>query len=497
MRQRITLFHRNEHGIDPADLKIGDHSLVGPHLTAVREHRVTLALDELPAELQELLRDTHELHIRWSSLRSHEYLGPWASRLPPGLHVFYTPSKGDVAKSGKLCAQLRVTFGDIDCSSPDESFTELPHDRFSHSTAYQYFQSMDSISPFLTYTEQYACTPADSRCRAWVEGLSNAVSVDFSYDTISHVVKVTALWPEGRHALDFDSRLGHRTEIGILTPDTPPHLEPHELGVTGLLTVLREDKQPSPVLFSFPSRHQDMRYGFSSAILQPQGLHPSLQIKLDSARPPLENAHCAPHTYLTLPRTIFADKYQLDDELFLASKNITALRYVSQPVDLEAPDYAMKLWGSTILLELQPPSEQFDQPWTAEIPLHLRYLLPEAGGYKSINVPYPSVFWACAAEDGTKFPNNPFDRVNLGYDGLFGPRTLFWHVTPKSQNVDTPSHQVRVPVLDLDKSSWISAGTSAVVILGFAFVVMKLLSLYLRTGYGAKASAKQQEKKKQ
>ncbi|KAI1496726.1 PIG-X [Biscogniauxia marginata] len=497
MRQRITFFHRNEHGIEPKSLKIKGSSISGPDLIAAREQRVTLALEELPVELQELLRESHELHIRWSPSLPHDTLGPWTSRLPSGLHVFYTPQKNGAVDAARLCNVLRTVFGDIDCSSTSESFTKLPNDRFSHSTAYQYFHILDSLSSLSDYVDQYTCTTTDSECKAWAQELTKAASFDFSYDTISHVVKATAIWPEGYQTLSINSHPGHRTEVGILTPDAPARLESYELGVAGLLTVLGEDSKPSPVLFAFPSRHKDAGSSFSSSFLKPTGLHPTLQLRLASSKPPLEDAYCSLHAYLTLPRTIFADKYQFDDELFLSSKNLTALRYTSQPVDLEAPDYAMKLWGSTILLELQPPDVEADQPWTTEIPLHLRYLSPAEGGYQSISVPWPAVFWACTAEDGTKFPNSPFDRVNLGYDGLFGPRTLFWHVNPKPEAGGSLNHQIPVPVLDLGKSAWISTGTTAVVLAGFAFIVWKLLSVYLKTGHSSQTAVKGSEKKKQ
>lgn len=282
-----------------------------------------------------------------------------------------------------------------------------------------------------------------------------------------------------------------------MTPDMPPHLEAHELGVTGLLTVLGEDSKPSPTLFSFPSRHKTVPgSSFSSDFLQPRGLHPTMQLNFSSSKPPMEDTYCSLHTYLTLPRTIFVDKYQLGDELFLSSKNLTSLRYITQPVDLEAPDYAMKLWGSSVLLEMRPPEVDDDQSWTAEIPLHLRYLAPAEHGYRNISVPWPVVFWACAAEDGTKFPNNPFDRVNLGYDGLFGPRTLFWHVDPKPSEGESLYHHLQVPVLDLAQSNRISSGTATVVIIGLLFVIWKLVSVCLGMGHETPKSPKGRPKKK-
>lgn len=81
---------------------------------------------------------------------------------------------------------------------------------------------------------------------------------------------------------------------------------------------------------------------------------------------------------------------------------------MTQPVDLEAPEYVMPQWGSSVLLELPPPSSQTrdkeeNKEWTAKIPLYLRYLAPAEGGYSSISVPYPAVFWACEPERGRAF----------------------------------------------------------------------------------------------
>lgn len=288
--------------------------------------------------------------------------------------------------------------------------------------------------------------------------------------------------------------------------DTPAGIEPHELGFAGFLTVLGHDKKPSPTMFKFPARHRRVDgASFRTSILKPAGLHPTLQIEVDGSHKAPSGGgggECALHAYLTLPRTVFADKYQLSDELFLASKNLTALRYVSQPVDLEAPEYVTRLWGSAALVELSPPAEasssSSSSSCTAEVPLHLRYLSPAAGGYRDIEVPYPAVFWACTTEEGTKFPTSPFERVNLGYDGLFGPRTVFWHVDPQpSQTGGRLTNTIRVPVLDVNKSGWVSTGTTAVVMLGFGWMLWKLLSVYLQTGYGPAKQMRGLEKKQQ
>lgn len=380
-----------------------------------------------------------------------------------------------------------------------DSFTQLPRDRFTHSTAFEFYQPLEHLGTLAKYATQHACTPSDHECHSRMRSLEEAVLVDFSYDAISQAAKLTVMWDHQQLPISVSAQPGHRVEVGLLTTNQGPHIGEHELGVAGLLTVLGEDKKPAPVMFAFPTRHSQAETGFSSSFQSPMGLHPTLQLNIGSNKPPKEGTECSLHAHLTLPRTIFADKYQLEDELFLASKNLTALLYTSQPVDLEAPDYVMKPWGSSVLLELKPPAPgQGDEAFTAEIPLHLRYQAPEHGGQRPLEVPYPAVFWACPAEDETGFTSSPFDRVNLGYDSLLDPQTLFWHLEPKP--VPGSSRLMlggQVPVLDLERSGSVAAVTAAVVLAGFAWVAWKLAVVYSKTGCGAPPPAGDGEKKQQ
>ncbi|KAJ4304045.1 protease B nonderepressible form [Collariella sp. IMI 366227] len=425
MRERITYIQKLGDSLEPSALSTNGRSITGPDVNAVREDRLTFALHELPSELQALLAGVQDLHIRW------------------------------------------------------ESFTSLPNDGL------QYFQQLESLSHFIQYAKEQLCRTTDTSCSARLDDLSKAATLDISYDAPLNVLKVTALWPYQRQSVQATSRLGIRTEVGILSNDNPKTLERHELGISGLLTVLGPDSTP-----------------LTNDFLTPTGLHPTLQLRLSSPTPPPlassddSDAICFPYAYFTLPRTIFADKYQLADPLFLASKNLTSLRYTTDPVDLEAPEYVMPQWGSSILVQLVPPTTpspssssekrvKQEPEWTAQIPLHLRYLTPAPGGYSTIEVPYPAVFWACEPEEGEgmEFPPSPFEKGRVGYDGLFEQGTVFWHVEPKPVEGDNRLvNQVRVPVLDLDKAGWVNAGTAAAVLLGFAWVVWKLGGVWWREG---------------
>ena len=88
---------------------------------------------------------------------------------------------------------------------------------------------------------------------------------------------------------------------------------------------------------------------------------------------------------------------------------------------------------------------------------------------------------------------NPFDRVNLGYDGLFGPRTVFYQLQPASGSVSL-LEEIQVPVLDLEgsKIEWVESGTVAMIILGSLWVCLQLLAVN-RSTLGRKASERKKD----
>lgn len=199
---------------------------------------------------------------------------------------------------------------------------------------------------------------------------------------------------------------------------------------------------------------------------------------------------CALHTYVTLPSYLFVDKYQLSSPNLLASNNLHLIRSLSGEADLEAPDWAIGKWGSTLLLELAPPrSSAAGEGWNADIPLHLRYLFPLSGhclgncisipkasaippvtgGLRTLQVPWPIVFWACSTDEGIKMNTNPFDRINLGYEGLFGPRTSFYHLQPSSHGRQL-TEALNAPVLEAKGAGWVESGTVTVVCWGFLWI---------------------------
>ncbi|PSK55771.1 hypothetical protein B9Z65_4649 [Elsinoe australis] len=496
MKERITfLVVDGEEGVNPAEVQVADDSIELPGIVAAKEWRVTLGLDQLPTQIQEVLKDSHELHVRWATSQYHETVSPLLARVSPGLHAFYTPLKGKPI-SPALCPTLKSIFGPhLKCDHAENAFskTQVLSERFASSAAYQYYQQLPDIERLQFFFVEHICKEADEDCTKIAYELAEATLLEFDYDAISHAVVVTATWPPAdENGIETKRNPEDRVEVGILNQETSKEHE--EISLGGFLTVLGEDDEPKPTLFSFPSRHHQVSlssagsFTFNASFREPTGLHPTLQLTFDKSnlQPPLPS--CSLHTYLTLPSTLFIDRYQFSDALFLASQNLVSLRSLSGETDLEAPEWVVKQWGSTALFEVAVPDDlpaakrprSLSDPWTVNIPMHLRYLPPRKinessvyppymatgvetealPGKRSTSIPYPAVFWACPADSGLKMSVNPFDRVNLGYDGLFGPKTMFWHVLPSMGK--TLSVSLEVPVMNMERATTVESATAVV-----------------------------------
>ncbi|KAL6239603.1 protein pbn1 [Aspergillus navahoensis] len=503
MRQRITYIQKPSAPFHPSQTTLTRDAVSVQSLDAAREQRLTFSFNELPSELWQVLRQCHQLHIRWASEKVYEAVSPFSSRISPGLHVFYSPVEtGKAKRDGEgrepLCTLLKKVFDDgLRCESPEKSFITPPilSTRFSSTAAYQFHELLPSLENLVTYIQQKFCQTEDDKCHQQAASILAADSVDINYDSISHALTMSGFWSQAPREQGWTEIIEKhkdgtdKVEIGLLGAEQAN--EPEEIKMGGLLAVVGQDEELKPTLFSFPSRHHPLHEDatYSISFSRPTGLHPTMTISIAPEAlkepPGRPDATCALHAYFTLPTTLFGDKYQLSttDPLFLKSHHLASLRAVAGETDLEAPDWLVSRWGSNWLFELASPSDsdQIAGDWNVTIPLHLRYLPPSESGYRPASIPWPVVFWACTAEDGTKMGMNPFDRVNLGWEGLFGPRTMFYqlHPSPSREN-GILIEELEVPVLTLKEKGGIFSGqaielgTVAVISLGFLWVLWKL-----------------------
>ncbi|KAJ5182699.1 hypothetical protein N7492_000315 [Penicillium capsulatum] len=502
MKRRLTLIQPVDAPFEPHQATLTASALSIRALDAAREDRITLGLDDLPEELRAVLAASHELHIRWATERSFDAVAPFASRVSPGLHVHYTPSAPD-QPSESLCSLLSAVFGTdedgktvIDCTKAEDSFI-TPPPLSTASTSLQFYTRLPSLQSLVAFIRRTAChqqQAGGTECHALADSLLTADSVDLDYDSASHSLTVAGFWanaPRGGWSEDIlkPASSADQVEFGLLGAEQGT--SPEDIKMGGLLAVVGSDKKLKATMFSFPSRHHALpkSASYDVSFSKPTGLHPTMSISIPKSaleRPPApKEATCALHTYLTLPSAVFGDQYQLatTDPLFLESHNLVGLRALSGEMDLEAPDWIVKQWGSNWLLDLAIPGDVGKDPasnWTATIPLHLRYLRPSESGYRTAHVPWPVVFWACEEEDNTKMGLNPFDRTSLGWDELFGPRTTFYQLHPGSEHV---VEELEVPVLELQNGPFqprnIELITCSVISLGFLWVLWRLVRVAL------------------
>lgn len=505
MRRRSTFIHSPENAYDPARIHVDGPEVSFSGLNAAREERLTFGLASLPDAIVDVLTRSYELHVRWQADDFSTRPAPYLSSLSPGLHVHFTPQEH--RPNNALCNLLRKLFAtDLRCSSPSSSFIspEILSTDFTTASALQYYSVLPSLAQFIDYLLDHLCptTESESSCHAAINQLRDASHLDLDYDTLASTLTVTALWPRpisltSGWSTNITNALLDKTELGVFS--SSPAANPTDLQLEGFLVDVGEHDAPKPTLFFFPSRHHVLPPSQSSAqqyqvsFDKPTGLHPTMRISFaDTAqlREPVNKpvaSTCTLHTYLTLPSVLFVDEYAFPttepDTLFQAANHIVAIRSISGERDLEVPDYAVEKWGSTVLLQLATPNEQTadlrkDKSWNVTIPLHLRYLHPIAGGLRAASIPWPVVFWACTAEEGTKFRTNPFDRTNLGYDGLFGERTMFYHLEPNTAlNDGKLTMNLSVPVLDSETVSYttVETVTLLVVLGGFLLLAQQII----------------------
>lgn len=82
---------------------------------------------------------------------------------------------------------------------------------------------------------------------------------------------------------------------------------------------------------------------------------------------------------------------------------------------------------------------------------------------------------------------NPFDRVNLGFDSLFGQLTMFYHLQPAQATVMSDFggqlvENLQVPVLLQGWDGYVEAGTVGCVLFGVFWLIWKLLGQKERRG---------------
>ncbi|KAG0637236.1 PIG family protein [Tuber brumale] len=472
MKQRSTFIVSESRGTLPENFSLNQDSFVIKALppSAVREDRVTFGVHELPAEIQDVLSSCREVHLKLASGGIYESIDPYSSRTPGGLHIFLSPEQG--ASPGSICQLLEKVFGVNDCRDLKSSFIEIPG-------GYQFYSPLRSASAFVRYLQNHL-PEKDIVRRSEVHSLESAEYIDVTYDAIAQTLVLSSIHAPNCPKWDGSSITNATTsdvELGVLGNIAP--MEEEGLTLAGFIAELGESDDFEPTMFSFASRHHRLESTFSITTALPPGLHPKLKVSIhDPVKPPPNGGNqCTLNAYFTLPAALFIDKYQLssDNQQLLDSLSIKRIKAISGETDLEAPVWTREKWGSRVLIEVD--TKKGENGVELELPLHLRYLEPRYGGTTTkVDFAWPSVFWACGSERWKKMAVNPFDRLHLGWEDLFPEQVMYYHLSPAPhERSEGAWSSIDVPVLGLENTQMIKIGTTAVVGLGFLWVLFKIL----------------------
>ncbi|KAF3925798.1 hypothetical protein ABW20_dc0101942 [Dactylellina cionopaga] len=93
MKRRITFILPPRDDTPEDALDLAKNKLRVKGLKAIREDRFTFAFDELPQFIKDVIKQIHELYIRFDNGKDYteKWKGPFASRLPLGLHILAVP----------------------------------------------------------------------------------------------------------------------------------------------------------------------------------------------------------------------------------------------------------------------------------------------------------------------------------------------------------------------------------------------------------------------
>ncbi|GAA6000881.1 Pbn1p [Rhodotorula paludigena] len=235
----------------------------------------------------------------------------------------------------------------------------------------------------------------------------------------------------------------------------------------------------------------------------PYGLHPTLHLSLAPAEPPAPSS-CSLWLHLSIPRTLIADRFQLQQLHLSGALGAADLStggrgsfVLEGEDDIEVPEWRAAPAALWVRLDGPGPSGGKGKAREVDVPLHLRYLEPVERRWSDdgrrldivdVEGPVPSVFWACPEDE-------PY--ASCAPDTLPPPPSL--HSLASSRLRFVPSNAslaalcpppppppliLRAPAGALEDLPLVEGVTGASVWLCFAFLAWTAVRTWLRTRDG-------------
>ncbi|KAG4301580.1 hypothetical protein PCANB_001767 [Pneumocystis canis] len=175
-----------------------------------------------------------------------------------------------------------------------------------------------------------------------------------------------------------------------------------------------------PLITSFSTNFLNNSTIYSEIIL-PAGFHPKVRSKITIHESYKHN--CSLYILYYLPKSVFVDKYQLENLVQFSSDNIKKIHFIWGETDLEASVWQLKKWGSILLVEIF--SNYSNSPFFINFPLHLRYHPPKQDMFYTSYLPYPTAFYSCESIEDTITKHTPFISTWDLFHQYFSKNTTF------------------------------------------------------------------------
>ncbi|ODQ56512.1 PIG-X-domain-containing protein [Saitoella complicata NRRL Y-17804] len=463
---RATQIHRHTFVLDSAQgLKLDERSFVlEEHTATMRDIPATrelmVQLRELPEELRACLRGVNYLRITYVAPDSsrQQPLPPFAIDLPGGLHVEYELKHRGAAPLG-FRELLESIIGSHVDDGPD--FEQ----RFIKVDNLNYLHDAHTIAAYMRdYLTQHIID------HAYTYPLGSTSSLSLTYT--NKRLRLRALWTNTTEPLTATIERHHEdtVEVGIFESHLIPGVE--DLTMSGLTAAIGDgNTQFKPTLISFPQRTRHSDTAYRSRLDPAVGMHPVLVTQITPTEPPAEE--CTLNALYTLPSSVFLDKYQLADRTAFRSGGISSLRMWGE-TDLEAPVWAVDGWGSIAAVEVDWRGQEGKEDVTVELPLHMRYAVPD--DEQGVEIQQPVVYWACENAAQSPLEENPFDTPRTLYTHLHPGDTTFHFLTPTLEN----GMRIEVPTAKTGDVAMAQWGTMGAITLGMAWVCRAAARGWLR-----------------
>ncbi|KAK9452176.1 PIG-X [Limtongia smithiae] len=515
VRQRHTFILQSQFPASPEKLSLTPESLSMHDIYAARQDRIVI-VPELAME-KELLQTVTNVRFEIVSSENYFHVPPFDRTIAWGTHIYVSPTDADDFDWNGFCTFINMAISaDTPCVGRI-SFIDLPFGHYLYSTS----TSTATLSTYLSTTNLATTADADDLVS------SDYISLSFNKQSEDHrtrgKVVGEAYWQprEWTETFDAGSR-DKRIEAGLLAmiSDDPDG----DRAFGGILAVVGEAQQFVPTLFDFEPRHRKLREPaqYASHFRLPYGLHPkhlthitgNLTMPRTKSKVLTDDANsavtCGLYGYYTMPSYLFVDQYQISDLTELPSiSGVKRVVGIWGETDLEIPVWMVDKWGSTMLLELQPPVQQQEEDLTdvavaegptvsatvgtgfdIEVPMHSRYEVP-AWNTSTVahDIPWPIFFWACNGSSESEMITGPFDSNGHGHESFFAPGTSFSYLVPDkpySNPLDNSTSDLvtdlHIPVVPLDTYKYVQPWTVAVILLGAFWIIGKTLQGLKRDG---------------